>query len=288
MDAVNGISGLVYETDESNFTPEEDGRFLNCYSAESILYGHQLPSNNLNMALFLFLNNVPMRGRLESQEHIWELFRQFDRGNTTVGSQLLMEFPQLRRKSIPDLLSELILLTGTPGTLFSFNSLSVYITCTACRENVGDTYEGPISVSYPARNSTTELVEILQTMFQTPQPVPAGQPQQCSARCEDRTREFRMPVSHPILSIHVTPPSGGGGNISLPLTLNLTEIRGPLIGQESVLYRLYGFATNDMSATFRIHNDWFMSNNGTSLTWVRPFTEPVVLESVNLVLYERL
>jgi len=52
-------------------------------------------------------------------------------------------------------------------------------------------------------------------------------------------------------------------------------------------YRLYAVAT-DTSATIRGDDEWFTSVNGTSLALVAPVTGPLVSNSINLVLYQRI
>jgi hypothetical protein len=319
----NGTRGLVYERDPTTLTLEERANPLTHIEAEQVLYPpldfdslpannltresflahlggilfgqsqdigeHELPpTNNLNMALHMLVNSAPVRRRLEGEISIeswgvWFLMNQFASNDTDVSAELVHQCEQGELRNVATVFS---LLINQTEMLESFQTnLTRRVSCDRCEGSRVFESAGPIPVYSTASNGmTVGLVEILRAVLADS---PIWDNFYCASCRDGQTLNFG-PFSLNSISEILTFAfmRSYEGNVSLPLFLNPSEVFGETISPTGI-YRLYAFASNDDSATMRINDEWFVSNNGTNLILTTPITEPVVSNSFNLVLYER-
>jgi hypothetical protein len=296
----HGTRGLIFETNPANLTSVD--RPLTCVSADQLINDDilqndndyippELPTNNLNMGLHMFVNSAPVRRRLaveavdDDASGLWNLLRQFANNNSNVSSQVFEILNDLEFDFVGGVFTQLAHFTNMEDSFAT--RLTRGVNCRDCLLPVSSDFIGPIPVSYWSLNGTTVgLVQLLNALL-TGQAA-TGTYVHCP-HCQipnivvGNNLTF---VSAPEILTFAMMRSQG--NISLPLLLNLTDI----IGNNSLpnpIYRLYGFATNHHAATIRINDEWFASNNGASLIPITPvITESsIVSDSVSLVLYER-
>lgn len=304
----SGTRGLIFEMDPATLTSEESP--LLCIVADQLIGNLQgrvellvedhlpedyRPLNNLNMALHMFVNSAPVQRRLgagarnQSSDVAWFAINQFANNNTNISEQIIDHVPHYERDSAAAIFSSLV--AGT-NMLSSFVvTMSRINTCGSCGVSLPESHTGHIPIVITERNNTTVgLVERLRALSATPLAVDILA---CPA-CENTGENFNLAPffinsTSEMLALYIVGPEA---SIALPINLNLTDIFAHHSNSSLPMYRLYGFASDNNNATFRIADEWFVSNNGTTPARIAPLTDPVAPQSVRddsglLVLYER-
>jgi hypothetical protein len=290
------ITGLIYETDSSTLTPDELNAPVTCQEAEDLIHERRFdddllgdllqPVYNLDIALPIFVNSEPIQRRLlvtnGSFEGLWFLLHEYANGNTN-SIAIREHLGPLMIDSVSGALGQLAIETNTVDLFASH--LSRRVRCHNCTLDIHDNYLGGIPISYRSsrRGETIDLWELLRSIFLTDQRSDRVQ-YQCP-ECAVRGNGLLGPISLNETSELVVFTIGNSEGISIPLNLNLSEIVPTNVVNSQ--YRLYAVAT-DTSATIRGDDEWFTSVNGTSLALVAPVTGPLVSNSINLVLYQRI
>ena len=301
----HGTRGLIFEADASTLSLEDHNAPLTCLVAHGLVFGppqyhsdhvpREFSPNNLNMALHMFVNSAPVQRRLAGGINnetlgIWHLLDRFANNDTSVSVEMFdSSYNEVELGIVVGALSLLAYHTEMVDTFAA--RLTPRISCTGCSfTEVSPDFIGPIPVSYMVGgNGTIGLVETLSALLMRHGGTAAASRFDCP-NCHhgyNISSTFTLTHAPEILTFAVM-QSRSQGHISLPLVLNLTDV----IGENSLpnpIYRLYAFAENNQTATIRINDEWFISNNGTNLVPTAPvITESsIVSNSVSLVLYER-
>jgi hypothetical protein len=284
IDEVDGTEGLIYETNGSTLTVQERSNPLTCRRAENFASVDEarqqlLITNNWNMALHMFVNSAPIQ-RLIDEEMTSELnlLLQFVNGTSFVSSLITRD---LHRETSSRHIS------GCLDVWMSFvNRLEPFLarlarrtSCDGCSINSYlREHRGMIPIF---DGSSRGLVESLRALLQPPPPTTC---RFCS-HGTFTTSPYTLVSTSEVL-VFEFPRTGH--DVSLPLILNLTDIVGAN-NLTTTMYRLYAFAANDQAATFRINDQWYVSNNGSipMLTTAPLITDDaVVTPTINIVLYE--
>ena len=308
VDEIDGTRGLIFETDPTTLTSEESP--LTCLVADQLIGNLQgrvellvedhlpedyRPLNNLNMALHMFVNSAPVQRRLargagnESSDVAWYAINQFANNNTDISERIIDHVPHYERDSAAAIVSRLV--AGTNMLRSFVVSMFRINTCGSCGVSLPESHTGHIPIIITERNNTTVgLVERLRALSATPLAVDILT---CPA-CENTGENFNLAPffinsTSEMMAFYVV---GSEASIALPINLNLTDIFEHNRNSSLPMYRLYGFASDNNNATFRIADEWFVSNNGTTPARIAPLTDPVAPQSVRddsglLVLYER-
>ena len=300
-----GTQGLVFERDPTMLSLEERTAPLTCLVAHGLVFGppqyhsdhvpREFSPNNLNMALHMFVNSAPVQRRLaggieNETSAIWYMLDRFANNDTSVSVEVFDSvYNEVELGIVVGAFSLLAYHTEMVDTFAA--RLTPRISCTGCSfTEVSPDFIGPIPVSYMVGgNGTIGLVETLSALLMRHGGTAAASRFDCP-NCHhgyNISSTFTLTHAPEILTFAVM-QSRSQGHISLPLVLNLTDV----IGENSLpnpIYRLYAFAENNQTATIRINDEWFISNNGTNLVPTAPvITESsIVSNSVSLVLYER-
>jgi hypothetical protein len=278
--------GLFYEPHVFTLTNAERSSRLTCTDAEIIVLGPQ-PTNNLNMALHMFVNSAPVQRRLAGGINnetlgIWPALHQFANNETTVSAQLAHECVRDDLSHVGEAFLHIMQRADMPES-FAPN-LARRFTCDGCGTASYTTRNGPIPVNLLGDAGSADLAGILRALVQNS----SGRTRRTCWICDEYDESFTISpyfLNFPseMLTFAIMPFHG---NLSLPLLLNPSEIFAE--GSSAIpMYRLYGYATSNNAATIRINDEWFVSNNGETLTLTSPITEAVVLDAVNFVIYER-
>ena len=284
---VDGARGLIYETNATALPLSELSNPLTCAQALDIARDSV---SNLNMALQMFVHSAPIRNRLaasaanEARLHgIWYALARFQDGDRTLAFDIAPQFSGDELRHVARLFAAI----STERSFLSLgrdivDSFIVRLTrqeCELCMQSLD--YMGVLPVSYSGTNGEPiDLVEALRRYLVGP--LRANCP--LCFHSEPGNAGYTLNSTSNILSICITQSAG---NISIPLILNLTEIVGDDTSLPNQVYRLYGFAADNHAATIRVEDAWYLSDFGAVLNRIAPITEPVVSDSVNLVLYER-
>ena len=282
--------GLFYEPDAATLTDAERSSRLTCIDAGIIVNGLP-PTNNLNMALHMFVNSAPVQRRLAEgfgnySNAYWSIVNQFANNNTDVSSVIASQSPRGDLLDVVDLFSGLI---DATNMFESFHASVVRrIRCEGCgpSEVRSNGPRGLIPVMFPENNpGNADLVETLRALVQASATRDHYDCPNCGHSGTADYDPYSLSSATEMLTFEVRRLSG---NISLPLLLNPVEIFPGNISTFPT-YRLYAFAGDDQAATIRINNEWFISNNGTNLVPTAPVISEssIVSNSVGLVLYER-
>ena len=279
--------GLVYESNVTTLTAEERSYALTCREATNIVREQgPRPTNNLNMALHMLVHSAPIQRRLtaidNTTQNVWYRLNQFAHGDETISSELVERLSMDQLSSVGEIFS---MITTDQSLIFSddivdsFGARLARRACVNCMMTAEPRHMLPACCA--ARESPISLVEAVQYYLFATMRV------QCP-RCHHRdvvSMPYSLNSPSEILTIGVTREDGA--ILSLPLILNLTDVVGPN-NLTNTMYRLYGFASDNLAATFRFEGDWYTSHNGTFTTLIEPITESVITDSASLVLYERI